>query len=80
MHKFFLVQVHNLIGQIVKNNYEASSQLNDLLLSRVISAVSHHGDDLPSSAVAYEIELLKSMLDVRDDLWQIRLKAGMICC
>jgi len=47
-----------------------------LLLSRVIEAVNHHGDDLPSAAVAYEIELLKAMLEVRDDLWQLRLKAG----
>nr|CAB3267470.1 E3 ubiquitin-protein ligase UBR4-like [Phallusia mammillata] len=70
-------QVHSLISQLITNNREASLQLNELLLSRITGAINHHGDDLPPSAVACEMQLLTSMINVRDDLWQLRLRAVM---
>lgn len=68
--------VHTLIGQLVRNNPTGTDQLNGILLKRIVSAIRHHQDDLPSIAVASEMQLLTSMLALKDDLWQTRLRTG----
>lgn len=65
-----------MIGQLVKDSNEATNQLNEILISRITGAIRHHTDDLPSTAVACEMQLMTSMLSLKDEFWQARLRTG----
>ncbi|XP_039271370.2 E3 ubiquitin-protein ligase UBR4-like [Styela clava] len=67
-------QVQELIGQLVKNDPEASAELSNILLTRIMSAMMHHKQDLFPAAVSSEMNLLVSMLGIQDQCWQVRLR------
>ena len=69
-----------MISDLVKNNTTATYQLNSILFNRITSAIKHHGDDLPATSVTSEMQLLTSMLEVKDELWQSRLRTGARVC
>ena len=70
-----------MIGQLVKDSEEATQQLNDIPIQRITGAIRHHTtDDLPSTAVACEMQLMTAMLSLKDEFWQARLRTGKETC
>ena len=75
-------KVHELVGELCRGSVVATNQLNKMVQTRINDSITHHqvaGTNLPSDEVSNEVQLLEYVMEnVKDELWQTRLRAGKL--
>ena len=68
------------MGELCRGSVVATNQLNKMVQARINDSINHHqvaGTNLPSDEVSNEVRLLEYVVEnVKDELWQTRLRAG----